>query len=69
MLSLSYNRGASYTLQGDRYKEMRYIKADMAAERFDDIGYQLRAMARLWPIGNGVHPRRYREAAIWDKWK
>jgi hypothetical protein len=67
LLSLSYNRGASYNNQGDRYREMRQIKADMANERFNDISAQLRSMARLWPVGNGVHSRRYREAAIWDR--
>lgn len=67
LLSLSYNRGASYNLQGDRYREMRAIKSDMANEHFNNISAQLRSMARLWPAGNGVHSRRLREAAIWDK--
>jgi hypothetical protein len=67
LLSLSYNRGASYNLQGDRYREMRQIKSDMANEKFNDISAQLRSMARLWPVGNGVHSRRYREANLWDK--
>lgn len=67
LLSLSYNRGASYNLQGDRYREMRQIKIDLANEKFNDISAQLRSMARLWPVGNGVHSRRLREAAIWDK--
>lgn len=67
LLSLSYNRGASYNLQGDRYREMRAIKADMSNENFNNISAQLRSMSRLWPVGNGVHSRRLREAAIWDK--
>ena len=67
LLSLSYNRGASYNLQGNRYLEMRAIKSDMANEKFNNISAQLRSMARLWPPGNGVHSRRYREAALWDK--
>lgn len=67
LLSLSYNRGASYDLKGDRYKEMRAIKADMTNKKFNDISHQLRSMARLWPLSNGVHGRRLREAALWDK--
>lgn len=67
LLSLSYNRGPTYNMQGDRYKEMRQIKSDMANEKFNDISTQLRSMARLWPVGNGVHSRRFREAALWDK--
>lgn len=67
LLSLSYNRGPSYDLAGDRYREMRQIKSDMANEKFNNISTQLRSMSRLWSVGNGVHSRRLREAALWDK--
>lgn len=67
LLSLSYNRGASYDRSGDRYREMRAIKADMNLKHFSDVSNQLRSMSRLWPVGNGVHSRRLREASLWDK--
>lgn len=65
LVSLIYNRGASFDRTGDRFREMRAIKADMQAQHFDDIPNQLRSMARLW-IG-GVHDRRLREAALFVK--
>jgi hypothetical protein len=64
LVSLAYNRGASFNNAGDRYREMRAIKADMATRNFKDIPNQFISMARLWPPNNGVHGRRYREAAI-----
>lgn len=67
LVSLAYNRGASFNLQGDRYREMRNIKADMATKNFGNVSSQLRSMTRLWPVNNGVHSRRLREASLWDK--
>ncbi len=67
IVSLIYNRGASFDRAGDRFREMRAIKADMAAKNFHDIPAQLRSMARLWPVPNGVHGRRLREAAIFER--
>ena len=66
IISLIYNRGASFGMAGDRYREMRAIKADMGTKNFADIPYQLRSMARLWPSTNGVHARRFREAALFE---
>jgi hypothetical protein len=67
IVSVIYNRGASFNSAGDRYREMRAIKADMASKNFADIPNQFRSMARLWPSTSGVHGRRYREAAIFEK--
>ena len=67
LVSLVYNRGASFDSNGDHYREMRAIKADMADSNFKDIPNQLRAMSRLWPTSNGVHSRRFREAALFEK--
>lgn len=67
IVSLIYNRGASFSLPGDRYREMHAIRADMAAKNFKDIPNQLRSMARLWPASSGVHGRRFREAALFEK--
>jgi len=67
LVSLVYNRGASFHMVGDRYREMRAISADMSAKNFKDIPNQFRAMSRLWPQGSGVHKRRFREAALFEK--
>lgn len=67
LVSLAYNRGASFHMLGDRFKEMRMIAADMSQKNFKDIPNQFRLMSRLWPQGSGVHKRRFREAALFEK--
>jgi hypothetical protein len=67
LLSLVFNRGASFSVAGSRYTEMRAIKQHMADEQFNLIPRELRSMARLWPATNGVHKRRYKEAAIFEE--
>lgn len=62
LVSLAYNRGCSWDLQGDRYAEMRAIKVYMAAGEFSEIPAEIRSMARLWT--NGVAERRMREAQL-----
>lgn len=66
LVSLVYNRGASFAVAGPRYAEMRTIKALMAAQDFGAIAAQLQAMKRLWsaPSVRGVALRREREAAL-----
>ena len=74
LVSLTFNRGASYskahdpnTDPRDRYREMRAIKADMATRRFDDIPRQIKAMIRIWvgtAIEQGMRRRRTDEAAL-----
>lgn len=67
LVSLGYNRGCGgYAMSGDRYLEMRAIKAAMTDQRFADIPGLLDHMARLWP-GSGVAGRRHREAALFRK--
>jgi|GEM_PF-5971195 len=63
LVSLNYNRGTGgYTADGDRYREMRAIKAAMAAKNFKAIPALLDSMARLWT--SGVAGRRHREADL-----
>lgn len=66
-VGLAYNRGAGgFNSPGDRYVEMRAIKADVVAKRFTDIPDQHDKMARLW-VGTsvaGVAGRRHREAKL-----
>jgi hypothetical protein len=66
LVSLTYNRGASYAKPGDRYKEMRAIKLYMAALRFSLIAGEIRAMKRLWPGTPGLQNRRQREASLFE---
>ena len=67
LVSLAYNRGASFSLVGDRYTEMRDIKALMAAEQFDRIPDEFRSMKRLWPNVLGLRLRRDHEATLFEK--
>jgi GH24 family phage-related lysozyme (muramidase) len=69
LVSLVYNRGASFGIEGDRYKEMRAIKAHMAQRAFDRIPAEIRAMEHLWrddPSMRGVVLRREAEAALFE---
>lgn len=67
-LSLVYNRGASFTLAGDRYAEMREIRAAMAAQNFAAIPALFRRMKRLWTTKSvrGVALRREHEARLFE---
>jgi hypothetical protein len=74
LVSLTFNRGASYSKAHnpatdplDRYREMRAIKSDMAARNFADIPNQIRAMIRIWvntDIEAGMRRRRNDEADL-----
>jgi GH24 family phage-related lysozyme (muramidase) len=66
LVSLTYNRGASFGKDGDRYREMRTIKEHMAAKTFDKISDDFRAMKRLWPNVQGLQLRRDREAQLFE---
>lgn len=70
LVSLTFNRGAAlYTRVGDRYREMRAIKAAMASGRFVEIPGLIRAMKRVWR-GRGVDGllrRRDREAELFER--
>ena len=66
LVSLIYNRGTGgFTLPGERYSEMRAIKACMANKLYDKIPAQIRSMKRLWT--NGLVTRREREAALFER--
>ncbi|MEJ0002975.1 MAG: hypothetical protein WDN30_04400 [Pararobbsia sp.] len=70
LVSLVYNRGASFSANGDRYAEMRAIKADVSQKHFADIPVQLRAMKRLWagnPDMAGLVRRRELEALLFEQ--
>lgn len=67
LVSLTYNRGASFAKSGDRYSEMREIRACIASRRFAKIPEQIRSMKRLWPATSGLPGRREREAVLFEK--
>ncbi len=68
LLSLVYNRGASFSTPGPRYLEMRNIKALMADRKFQNIPNEFRKMKRLWttPSVRGVAIRREQEARMFE---
>lgn len=68
LVSLAYNRGAGGFNSGDpRFTEMHAIHSLMAAEQFDRIPDEFRAMKRLWPNVLGLRLRRDHEAALFAK--
>jgi GH24 family phage-related lysozyme (muramidase) len=67
LVSLTYNRGASFNMAGDRYAEMRSIKAHMEANQFEQIPTDIRSMERLWPTVRGLRKRREREASLFEQ--
>ena len=67
LVSLTYNRGPSYSTAGDRYREMRLIKQHMTGGTIDEIPNEIRSMKRLWPGVGGLLARREREAKLFER--
>jgi hypothetical protein len=67
LVSLTYNRGASFGKAGARYREMRNIRSHLTAKNFRDIPDELRSMKRLWPDLKGLQKRREREARLFEQ--
>ena len=69
LVSLVYNRGPSFSKQGDRYSEMRAIKSALASEDYAAIPDLIRRMVRLWNADQfgGLHLRRKMEAALFQE--
>jgi GH24 family phage-related lysozyme (muramidase) len=67
LVSLVYNRGASFFDSGDRFREMRAIRQHMDAKEFGKIPAEFRAMKRLW-AGKmaGLVRRRELEAVLFE---
>jgi len=69
LVSLVYNRGASFNLGGDRYGEMRNIKSLMTKLDFKGIPQEIRDMKHIWehdPTLRGVVLRREAEAKLFE---
>jgi GH24 family phage-related lysozyme (muramidase) len=67
LVSLTFNRGASFSKQGHRFSEMRAIRQHMANREFEKIPSEIRAMKRLWPTLEGLQRRREREAELFER--
>lgn len=70
LVSLVYNRGTSMIDSKDspgNRKEMRDIRAAVAAGRFADVPAALRSMKRLWPKLKGLRDRREHEALLFEQ--
>lgn len=69
LLSLVYNRGASFQQAGSRYAEMRAIRAAVISGDLAQIPGLLRKMKRLWttPSVRGVALRREEEARLFER--
>jgi len=69
LVSLVYNRGASFEREGERYREMRAIRAAMEAQTFSQIPAQIRGMKRIWADeahSAGLLKRRELEALLFE---
>lgn len=67
LVSLAYNRGASFSLAGPRYAEMRDIKMHMKNREFRLIPDDIRHMKRLWQTVPGLQTRREKEAQLFEQ--
>jgi hypothetical protein len=69
LLSLVFNGGTSFNKPGDRYAEMRAIKAAMTTgttASFKTIPSQLRSMKRIWGERSSLAERREGEAKLFE---
>ncbi|HLH88323.1 MAG TPA: CHAP domain-containing protein [Xanthobacteraceae bacterium] len=67
LVSLTYNRGASFNRPEPRYSEMRDIKQHMESKQFQLIPDDFRHMERLWPNSAGLRDRREQEAKLFER--
>lgn len=67
LVSLTFNRGASYKLDGERYREMRKIRIAMRNREFSAIPGHIRDMQWIWPDSEGLKARRRAEADLFQR--
>lgn len=67
LVSLVYNRGTDMDMNDERRREMRAIKAHLAAHDLTKVAEEIETMKRLWPDSRGLRDRRDREAALWRR--
>lgn len=69
LVSLVYNRGASFQDPAPRFSEMRELSGNMSSKKFRSIPQNIRAMERLWKADRrykGIVIRREAEAALFE---
>lgn len=68
LVSLVFNRGASFRRAGHRYREMRAIRRHVDQREFDKIPDEFRSMKRIWQgVGlDGLLIRRDKEADLFE---
>lgn len=66
ILSIAYNRGVAFDVDGERYVEMRAIKDLIEKREFNKIADQIRSMKRLWPNLPALQQRRDKEAKLFE---
>lgn len=69
LTSITYNRGpGGFTAQGDRFREMRLIRAAIIAKNYSAIPALIRGMKRLWANAGlpGLLRRRDEEAKLFE---
>ena len=69
LVSLVFNRGASFQREGDRFREMRAIREALHAGNLNVVPGLFRSMKRIWagdPNLRGLLIRRDREADLFD---
>jgi len=67
LVSLAYNRGASFDLPGARFSEMREIKHCMIVGQYARIPAEIRSMKRLWRPNSDLWNRREHEAQLFER--
>lgn len=67
LLSLVFNRGASFSRPGDRYREMREIRRLLQVGEWEPIPRHIRSMTRLWGAASGLARRRASEAELFER--
>ena len=66
LVSLTYNRGFSYGGIGDRYREMNWIRRDLAKGVTRNVPGYILSMKRLW-TNTGLRRRRDAEAEMFAR--
>lgn len=67
LLSIVFNRGASFNRKGERFAEMRAIRDCVKSGDLAKIPGHIRSMKRLWPDSRGLRDRRDAEARLFEK--
>ena len=66
LLSITFNRGASFNKPGPRYAEMREIRGCIKSGELAKIPALIRSMKRLWPNTKDLRDRRDHEAELFE---